>query len=294
MDDVAGFQAFDGFSEVGDGADFLAIDGDDQVSRASVEAFEDERASALTEQGGAFYAGLLGRTVGSQAFDQKAFFGFEDSLDADFCAVDSAVSDKFGNDSRDKIHWDGETDSGALSCSAGDGCVDADQSAVQIEQRATGVAWVDRRVDLDDRFDRPVFLDLDRAIQAGDDAGRQCSFQLKRVADREDSHTDFQLVRIAHRDGKQNVVWSVDFDNGDVVGRVVTDDAGFVGLAVVKRDADVASVRDDVPVRDDVAGAVDDRSRACSFGSLLGEKERVDSRASCRDINDAFVKLVVD
>ena len=65
LDDVAGFEAFDGFSEVGDSPDFFAIDGDDQVGGASVEAFEDEGASALTQQGGASDAGLFGRAVGS-------------------------------------------------------------------------------------------------------------------------------------------------------------------------------------------------------------------------------------
>ena len=93
LDDVAGFQAFDGFSEVGDGTDFFAIDGNDQVSGAPVEAFEDERPSALTKQGWALDASWLSRTVRSQAFDQQTLFCFEDSLDADFCSVDATVGD---------------------------------------------------------------------------------------------------------------------------------------------------------------------------------------------------------
>lgn len=136
LDDVAGFEAFDGFAEVGDCLNVLAVDGDDQVGRAAVEPFEHERASALAEQSRAFDAGLFGGAVGSQLFDQKTGLGFEDSLDADFRAVDSAVSDQLGDDSRDQVNGDRKPDSGALAGATGDSGVDADQSAVQIQQRA--------------------------------------------------------------------------------------------------------------------------------------------------------------
>ena len=99
LDSVAGFEAFDGFAEVSDCFDGFAIDGDDQVSGAAVEAFKDERTSALTEQSRTFDAGLFGGAVGSQLFDEQTILGFEDSLYADFCAVDSTMSDQLGNDS---------------------------------------------------------------------------------------------------------------------------------------------------------------------------------------------------
>jgi hypothetical protein len=69
LDDVAGFQAFDGFAKISDSADVFAVDCDDQVSRASVEAFEDERASALAEERGASDSSLFGGAFGSQTFD---------------------------------------------------------------------------------------------------------------------------------------------------------------------------------------------------------------------------------
>ena len=99
LDDVAGFQAFDGFAEVSDGANVLAIDGDDQVGCASVKAFENERSSTLAEQGGTSDAGLLGGTAGSQAFDQQAFLRFENPLDPDLGSVNAAVGDEFRDDS---------------------------------------------------------------------------------------------------------------------------------------------------------------------------------------------------
>ena len=99
LNDVAGFQAFDGFAEIGDRADVFAVDCDDQVSRASVEAFEDERASSLAEKRGASDSSLFGGAFGSQTLDQQAFFSFENSLDADFRSVDAAVGDQFRDDS---------------------------------------------------------------------------------------------------------------------------------------------------------------------------------------------------
>ena len=70
LDSVAGLEAFDGFAEVGDGFDGFAVDGDDQVGSAAVEAFKDERASALTEQSWTFDTGLFGGAAGSQLFDE--------------------------------------------------------------------------------------------------------------------------------------------------------------------------------------------------------------------------------
>ena len=69
-DNVAGFEALNGFAEVGDGADVFAIDSNDQIGGTAVEPFENKWAAALTEQGRASDSGLLGSTTGSQTFDQ--------------------------------------------------------------------------------------------------------------------------------------------------------------------------------------------------------------------------------
>ena len=63
--------------------------------------------------------------------------------------------------------------------------VDADHAAGRVDQRAAGVAGVDRRVGLDDVLDREAVGRGDAALQGGDDAGGQRAVEAERVADRD-------------------------------------------------------------------------------------------------------------
>ena len=123
--------------------------------------------------------------------DHQSLFCFKQT-DADFGPNHFAEPDQFRYDSADEIDRNRKADSGALSRLAGDGRVDADQSAMRVEQRAAGISRIDRRVDLNDLLHRAVAANLQRAIEARHHAGCQRPLQAKRVADREALHADFQ------------------------------------------------------------------------------------------------------
>jgi hypothetical protein len=76
----------------------------------------------------------------------------------------------------------------------------------------------------------------------------------------------------------------VDLDHGHVGRRVRADNRRLDGLAVLEPDFDRGGAGDDVVVRDDVAGRVDDEARAFGRGSLVAEaaRGRVDD-----DVDDA-------
>src|SRR3954447_5129168 len=77
--------------------------------------------------------------------------------------------------------------------------VDADHARLDVEQRAAGVARVDRRVGLDDLVDRPAVGGADVAAEAGDDAGRGGAVEAERVADRDGLVADLHAARVGER-----------------------------------------------------------------------------------------------
>ena len=70
---------------------------------------------------------------------------------------------------------------------------------VGVEQRAAGVAGVDRRVGLDDVVDREAAGGLDAALQRRDDAGGERAVEPERVADRHRRVADPDRRRVAER-----------------------------------------------------------------------------------------------
>ena len=65
---------------------------------------------------------------------------------------------------------------------------------MRIEQRTTGIAWIDGRISLDRAFNLPVVLSANRPLQAADDAGRQGPIKSERIADRQDFLSDYQMI----------------------------------------------------------------------------------------------------
>ena len=116
---------------------------------------------------------------------------------------------------------DGEIDRG----------VDADHIAVDVERRAAGIAFVDRRVDLDVVV---IGAGADVAAARRDDAGRHRAAEAERIADRDHPVADPRLV-IGELDvGK--VVLAVDLDQREIGLRIGADHLGRVDRAIVGRD----------------------------------------------------------
>src|SRR5690606_14437871 len=73
--------------------------------------------------------------------------------------------------------------------------IDALQRAVEPDERAPGVAGIDRRVRLNEVL---VAFDVDPAsTERADDAGRCRLTEAERVADRDDEVADVEVVRVA-------------------------------------------------------------------------------------------------
>ena len=100
--------------------------------------------------------------------------------DAEVSAVDAALLDQQAGDPAGGVDGDGEAN--ALGA-ADDGGVDADDTAVRIDERSAGVAGVERGVGLDHVFDRATALAAQRPTEGGDDAGGDGRLEAERVAD---------------------------------------------------------------------------------------------------------------
>ena len=159
--------------------------------------------------------------------------------------------------------------------------VDPDHAAVRVDQRAAGVAGVDRRVGLDHVRDREAVGRLDLALQGGDDAAGDGAVEPERVADRDHRVADFDLRGVAERERVQFFRRRVDLEQGDVGGRVGADDFGRVVLVGgAEPDFDLVGAFDDVGVGDDVALGVDQEAGAGRDAAALffGHAERAEFR----------------
>src|SRR5262249_13785508 len=90
------------------------------------------------------------------------------------------------------VRRDREADADVAARAREDRRVDTDELAVQIDERATGVAGVDRRIGLDEVL---VALRVDaRAPERADDSRRHGVTETERVADRYNVIADLDLV----------------------------------------------------------------------------------------------------
>ena len=91
---------------------------------------------------------------------------------------------------------DGEADADRAAGGRVDRRIHADHLALQVEERAAGIAAIDRRVGLDEIV---VGAFVDVAVHRADDAGRGAARQAERVADRQHPVADPQICRNCRR-----------------------------------------------------------------------------------------------
>ena len=152
---------------------------------------------------------------------------------------------------------------GAARAAGRDLRVDADHLAARVDQRAAGVAGVDRRVGLDDVVDLEVVGCADLTLQRGDDARGDRAAVTERVPDRNDRIADAQLGRVAQRQRHQlRRVVGVDLQHGEVTGQVAAHDLRLHQRALLgEADAHLARVLDDMRVGEDVTVLVEHEAR---------------------------------
>ncbi len=97
---------------------------------------------------------------------------------------------------------DREPDAVAAAPLGGDRGVDADDLGVGVDERATRVARVDRRVGLDETGQRGV-ADREAAVEAADDAGGDRRREAERAAERDRALTDLDAVRLGEIGGRE-------------------------------------------------------------------------------------------
>ena len=136
--------------------------------------------------------------------------------------------------------------------------VDADDLAIEVEQRAAGIAAIDGGVGLDVVV---VRTGIDVAVARRDDAGGHRAAEAERIADRDHPFAEPQLVGIAELHGLERLL-RLHPQQREIDLGVAAEDLRLEARAVVEDDGDLVGVGDDVIVGDHDAGRIDDEAGA--------------------------------
>jgi hypothetical protein len=142
-----------------------------------------------------------------------------------------------------------------------------------------------------------------RAVERADDPERDAAVESERVPDGGYLVSDVNAVGVAEREGLERPRARLHLEQGHVGRRILPDDLGLHRVVVREADVDGPGVADDVVVRDDVAGLVDDEARAeraLHLGARRSERiaepvglRELDLRRR-RDLDDTRRVAVVD
>src|SRR6266404_2396973 len=213
-------------------------------------------------------ASLGGRPVWLRVGDQRALGCLEteivgdfrgDGLDlhADPAAANLTVVLELSDDRLHGRSGDGEGDTHRAARRREDGGIDTDHVAVDVEGRAAGITFIDRRIDLNEIV---VRAGPDITTTRRDDTGRHRAAETEWIADREHPVADARgLVREVD---VGEIAAAIDLDQGDIGARIGADHLGGVGLAVISRDLDGVGLIDHVVVGHRVAVSSDEEAGA--------------------------------
>ena len=169
--------------------------------------------------------------------------------DADPAAHHASLGEDLVHHAAHEVHRDRETDAFHAEILREHRGVDADQLAVGIDQRATGVAHVDGRVGLDEVLEgRDAEL---AAARRADDALRDRLRQADGIADGEHDVADAQPVGMPERHDR-HVVLEVELQHRQIGVRIAADDPRVGHAAIGELGADQVRGGDDVVIRDHV------------------------------------------
>ncbi len=190
-------------------------------------------------------------------------------VDAEEAAHDLPLLAKLRQDGLERVDRNGEPDVLGRPEHRG---VDADDLAVDVDQRPAGVAEVDRRVGLDVVLEAPRgrVRRQARAVLGGDDADRDGLVEVERIADRHDPLADAELDPSRPSGSGVRRCLTSTLRRARSVAGIPADELGRVLLPVVDPDLDLVGALDDVVVRHDVAVFRDDEAgSALDFLVLL-------------------------
>ena len=167
-----------------------------------------------------------------------------------------------GGGDHDAHHVGGDRKADALRAAGAreDRGVDADELAGHVDQRAAGIAGVDRGIGLDEEL---VVGDADlRARQRRDDAVGDGLPDAEGIADRQHDVADQQLVRIGKIQRREFFLAILDPQHREIGAAVLEHDLGLEFALVGERNLDLVGAFDDVVVGHDEAGRIHHDARS--------------------------------
>ncbi len=165
-----------------------------------------------------------------------------------------------GHDDAHHVGGNGKADALRAAGAGEDRRIDADQTALHVDQRAAGIARVDRGIGLDEEL---IVGDADlRARQRRDDALCHRLPDAERIADGEHDVADFERIGIGEVERREALMRVLEPQHRKIAARVLEHDAGFEFALVGERDLDLVGALDDVHVGHDQAGGIDDDAGA--------------------------------
>src|SRR4051794_35051668 len=235
-----------GLPEIRRVGDVVPVEGGDQVTGAQARG--------------------LGGAAGDLADQRAVVAGLLGGGDAEPGALDLAMRLQLRHDVLDGIAREREADARvAVRAVVGDLRVDADDLALGVQERAAGVAGVDRGVRLQGAGDREAVGGLDVAVERGDDALGDRPLQAERAADGDGglAWDDLAGVGDGERLEAARDLAGIDLEHGEVGRGVGADDVGGDRRAVLAEpDDDAAGAFDDMVVGHDRAVGGDDEAGA--------------------------------
>src|ERR1700730_3899746 len=183
----------------------------------------------------------------------------------DAATLDLTVLDQLVHDLASHIDRDGKADTNITATRCHYRRIDADDPSLQIDQRASRIARIDRGVGLDEIL---IAFDAGAAPERADDPRGHGLAEAERIADREDKIADLQAIGVADRNSGQTTAG--DLQQGNVGIGIAADQFRFEMAIVLGRDLDAVRVLDDVGIRHHITlGRIDDDARAGRLGLAL-------------------------
>src|ERR1051326_2363660 len=138
--------------------------------------------------------------------------------------------------------------------------VHTDHFATRVDERATRVTRVERRVGLNNRVHQTSRARAQRPTERAHHACRDAVLEPVRITDRQHELANTNLLRLAEMSGHK--VRCIDPDYGEIGIRVVADQLRLVLVAVRDRDFNLRCAMDDVTVRQNETVRRKDKTRS--------------------------------
>src|SRR4029077_18508374 len=187
-------------------------------------------------------------------------------LHADPAARDSALVAQLRDNALDGIGWNSESDTDRTAGRREDRGIDADDIAVDIESRATGIALVHWRVDLNEIVIRTC---ADIATARRYDTGRDGAAETKRITNRENPIAD---PRRSLREFHEREIVAIDLDQGEIGPRVALNHLCGISLAIIGGDLNFLGILHDVIICYGITVAGNEKARALAGDLFMASR----------------------